>query len=233
MGPIMGGPAPTPEAVDGPTKPMTFQDDSVTPDEGADTQAEEPQLDPYLIEAARSSRSKCRTCRRKIDKDTLRLGILLEGPYGTGYLWHHLKCAARKRIEDVEAAYEEQAWGEGVEVPPLDDLRELKEVAEKKAAERKTPPWAERAKSGRSKCKHCDELIEQGTWRVILGREVEFFGQTRTGPVNIHPACVMAELQEEHCATEPEELEPGIRANGAELSEDDLIQVLAQIGDVA
>jgi len=217
---------------------MTFQDDSMTPDEtGADAPTPdseaEPQLAPYLIEAARSSRSKCRTCRRKIDKDMLRLGILLEGPYGTGYLWHHLNCAARKRIEDVEAAYGEEAWGEGVEVPPLDELRKLKEVAEKKAAERKTPPWAERAKSGRSKCKHCDQPIEKGSWRVILGREVEFFGQTRTGPVNIHPGCVNAEFQEEHCATEPEELEPGIRAGGADLSDDDVREVLAEIGDLA
>ena len=38
---------------------------------------------PYKIEAARSSRSKCRTCRKKIDKDLLRIGILLEGPSGT------------------------------------------------------------------------------------------------------------------------------------------------------
>ena len=54
--------------------------------------APEEELAPYLIEAARSSRSKCRTCKRKIDKDLLRIGILLEGPYGTGYLWHHLTC---------------------------------------------------------------------------------------------------------------------------------------------
>jgi len=193
---------------------------------------EEEQLAPYLIEAARSSRSKCRTCRRKIEKDMLRIGVLLEGPYGTGYLWHHLNCAARKRIEDVEAAYEEQAWAEGVKVPPLAELQELKEVAEKKAADRKSPPWAERAKSGRSKCKHCDEAIAKGDWRVILGREVEFFGQSRTGPVNIHLNCVAAEFHAEHCATEPEEFEAGLRANSADLSEADLREILDAVGDL-
>ena len=45
-----------------------------------------------------------------LNKDTLRLGILLEGPFGTGYLWHHLQCAARRRIEDVEAAYAQEAF---------------------------------------------------------------------------------------------------------------------------
>jgi hypothetical protein len=212
---------------------MLHPDDSVPEDAPESSPApEEEQLAPYLIEAARSSRSKCRTCKRKIDKDLLRIGILLEGPYGTGYLWHHLTCAARRRFEDVEAAYEEQAWAEGVTVPPLDELRKLKEVAEKKAAERKSPPWAERAKSGRSKCKHCDELIAQGDWRVILSREVEFFGQVRTGPVNIHTGCVAAELMTEHCATEPEELEAGLRANSVDLDEAALSEVLAAIGDV-
>ena len=59
-------------------------------------------LPPLVIEGARSSRSKCKGCRRAIQKDTLRLGILFEGPYGTGYLWHHLTCAARKRPDELE-----------------------------------------------------------------------------------------------------------------------------------
>ena len=84
----------------------------------------EPELPPYNLEAARSSRSKCRTCRRKIDKGLLRLGILLEGPYGTGYVWHHLTCAAKRRGEDVEAAYEQKAWTEGLEVPTLESLQD-------------------------------------------------------------------------------------------------------------
>ena len=85
--------------------------DESTPDASTqgESPAEEPELPPYKIESARSSRSRCRTCRRKIDKDKLRLGILLEGPYGTGYLWHHLTCAAKRRADDVEAAYAEQA----------------------------------------------------------------------------------------------------------------------------
>ena len=89
--------------------------------------AAEPELAPYLIEVARSSRSKCRTCKRKIEKDKLRLGILLEGPFGTGYLWHHLVCAARHRIEDVEAAYGQQAFTDGLALPPLSELQALEE----------------------------------------------------------------------------------------------------------
>ena len=188
--------------------------DSDTP--SADSAAPEPELAPYLIENARSSRSKCRTCRRKIDKDTLRIGVLLEGPYGTGYLWHHLNCAAKRRFDDVAEAYKQSAWAPELKVPELAQLEKLKEVAEQKRADKKEAPWAERAKTGRSKCKHCDEPIAKDSWRVILDRMVEFFGQERRGPVNIHPHCVAAELQSEDCPTEVEGFFDLLRENCAD-----------------
>lgn len=200
--------------------------------EGAGDVGEELQLDPYKVEPARSSRSRCRTCRKKIEKGDLRIGVLLEGPYGTGYLWHHLKCAARRRLDDVEAAYEAGAWEEGLEVPPIEELRELAEKAEKAKAEKKELPHAERAPSGRAKCKHCDERIEKGAWRVVLGRSTEFYGQVRTAPINVHPRCVAAELRAEDCATEPETLEQDLRANSRGVGADEIEEVLTAIGDV-
>jgi hypothetical protein len=198
----------------------------------SETNVEEEVLAPYLIEAARSSRSKCRTCKRKIEKDLLRIGILLEGPYGTGYLWHHLNCAARRRFEDVEAAYEQVSWAEGVEVPELAELKKLQEAAEKKKADKQESPWAERAKSGRSKCKNCEEVIEKETWRVILDREVEFFGQSRNTQVNIHPACVAAELASDDCSTEVDGFEEALRENCRGLSEEDFAEILKGIGEL-
>lgn len=173
----------------------------------------EPELAPYLLESARSSRSKCRTCRRKIDKDTLRLGILLEGPFGTGYLWHHLTCAARRRLEDVEAAYEQQAFADGLQVPSLAELQALKEKAEQARAERKELPYMERAPSGRSKCKNCGKAIDQDALRVVLAREVSFGNQVRATPINVHPECVHAELESEDCMTEVDGFEAQLRQN--------------------
>ena len=49
---------------------------------------EKQELSAYVIEGARSSRSRCKICRRPIEKGTLRIGYLIEGPFGTGYLWH-------------------------------------------------------------------------------------------------------------------------------------------------
>lgn len=193
---------------------------------------EEPELPPYLLEAARSSRSKCRTCKRKIEKDKLRLGILFEGPYGTGFLWHHLTCAAKRRIEDVEAAYEQKAWDDGLEVPDLAELQKLKEKAAEEKAKRKLAPYVELAPSGRAKCKHCDELIEKGETRVALLREVVFGQQARAAPVNVHVRCVQAEMMAEDCVTEAEGFEAAVRANSTGIDAAEIDKALEEIGEL-
>ncbi|MFH0944181.1 MAG: hypothetical protein V2A76_03200 [Planctomycetota bacterium] len=196
--------------------------------------AEEMDLPAYKIEMARSGRSKCKTCRRPIQKEKLRIGVLIQGPFGPGYLWHHLTCAARRRLEDVEAAYAALAWPEGLELPTLESLQKLVEEGERKKAEKPKAPYAERAPTGRSKCKHCGEMIEQNSFRVALLRNVEFYGKVRSGPINVHPGCVAAELRADDCATEAEAFQDELRANskgagGAEL--DDLIRQIGPLSE--
>jgi D-alanyl-D-alanine carboxypeptidase/D-alanyl-D-alanine-endopeptidase (penicillin-binding protein 4) len=146
--------------------------------EGADepkstepAEAAEVELPPYVIEGARSSRARCKTCRRKIDKGALRIGVLIEGPYGTGYMWHHIKCAARRHMDRVEEAYELQAWNEAKDppskVPDIVDLRKLQEEAEEKKKARKQIPYIERSPSGRSKCKHCGGSARSTCTRAV------------------------------------------------------------------
>ncbi len=197
-----------------------------------ETPETEEQLAPYKIEEARSSRSRCRTCRRKIDKGKLRLGVLLEGPYGTGYLWHHLTCAAKRRADDVEAAYEERAWEPDLEVPPIEELRKLREKAEEAKKNKIDPPYAERAPSDRSKCKHCDEKIEKGAYRVVLLREIRFGNQVRGMPINVHPRCVAAELRAEDCLVELEGFEEAVRTNTPNFGDEDAVELFAQIGEL-
>ena len=202
-----------------------------TPQNGAE------QLPPYVIEGARSSRSKCKTCRRKIDKGTLRIGILIEGPYGTGYMWHHLTCAARRRLEDVEKAYEQEAWNAAKEppskLPELDKLRALREKTLQRKEERKAIPYIEVDPSGRAKCKHCDEPIPKDSLRVVLGREVEFGNQVRVGPINVHAACVAEALQAADCATESEGLAEELRANSTDAPPDRVEEAIAAIGEAS
>lgn len=194
----------------------------------------EEQLAPYLIEGARSSRSKCKTCRKKIDMGALRIGILIEGPYGTGYMWHHLKCAARRQIDRVEEAYELEAWKEAKTppdgVPAIEDLRGLAEKADEQRRNKKALPHTEPAPSGRSKCKHCNELIAQDAMRVALGRDVEFGRQVRTSPINVHPRCVAAELLAPDCGTESAGFTEALRANSTGVSPERIAEALAEIG---
>ena len=199
---------------------------------GATEEGAEEELPPYRIEAARSSRSRCRTCKRKIDKDKLRLGVLLEGPYGTGYLWHHLTCAAKRRPDDVEGAYELSAWDEGLEVPALDELRQLKQKAEEERAKRKEAPYVDVAPTARAKCKHCGEPIEKGSFRFALLREVVFGRQARGTPINVHPRCVAAELLAEDCITEVEGFHDAVRTNSRDMEASTIEEALTQLGDL-
>lgn len=198
------------------------------------TEAKEEQLPPFVIEGARSSRSKCKVCRKAIQKDTLRLGILIEGPYGTGYLWHHLTCAARRKFAQVEEAYAAEAWKEAKQppeqIPPLQELEQLREEAELKRKQRKTIPYVELAPSGRSRCKHCGETIEKGSPRFVLGRGIVFGNQERTAPVNVHPQCVQPELLHEESNTERSGLDGLLRANSTQIDAELMARLLQQSG---
>lgn len=195
---------------------------------------QEAALAPYVIEGARSSRSRCKSCRRAIEKGTLRIGFLIEGPYGTGYLWHHLRCAARRQFGRVEEAYAQEAWTAAKQppdrVPALDELRKLREAAEEQRRVRKTIPYAEPAPTARSKCKHCEQPIEKGTLRVILGRGVYFGSQVRTSPINVHPRCVAAELRAEDCLTEVGGFVEALRANSTDVEAERIEALLGEIG---
>ena len=192
----------------------------------------EAELAPYMIERARSSRSKCKTCKKAIDKGLLRLGVLIEGPFGTGYLWHHLECAAKKQIGAVEEAYAGNFAAEGVELPPIEGLRKLADESEKKKQEKQAVPFVERASTGRSKCAQCGETIAQGAFRVAVLRTVEFYGQVRAGPIKVHAECVSAALAEDNSATDAEGFEDALRAN-SRLSAADVEAALAAIGELS
>ena len=117
-------------------------------------------------------------------------------------------------------------------VPALDELKKLREEAEDRKKSRKTIPYAEVAPSARSKCKNCQEPIEKGALRVILGRGVYFGNQVRTSPIIVHPRCVTDELQSEECTTEIGGFEASLRANTTDVSPVRLDELVLQIGEL-
>lgn len=49
---------------------------------------------PYRAEYAKSNRSSCKKCKDKIDKDVLRLAIMVQSPVFDGKTphWYHFDC---------------------------------------------------------------------------------------------------------------------------------------------
>jgi hypothetical protein len=124
---------------------------------------------PHTIETATSARAKCRGCDQKIDKDQLRFGERQPNAFGDGEmtLWFHLRCGAYKRPEP----FLETAAGSGVP-----EAVALIPAAEYGVEHRRLPriSGAERAPTGRARCRNCKEPIEQGRWRLPLTFFEEF-----------------------------------------------------------
>jgi poly [ADP-ribose] polymerase len=146
------------------------------------------------IEAAKSGRASCRTCREPIAKGELRFGEEVPNMFAEGeptYQWHHLACAATKKAGKLKAAL---AAFEG-DVP---GRAELEKTIEEKAAKEKPAnfPYAERASTGRSRCLECREAISKGELRVAIEREVETGSFTRKGAGYLHTKCALAHTKD-------------------------------------
>lgn len=167
----------------------------------------------HVIEEASSGRSKCRACAVKIDKGVLRFGERQPNPYGDGEmtLWFHLRCAAFKRPEPLL-----ETLAEASDLPP--DAQALKAIADSRVAHPRLTRvhGAERASSGRAKCRHCKEAIAKDSWRLKLA----YFGDGgRFDPGGfVHAACSRAYF-------ESDDLLDAVRCFSPDLEEADLEQL--------
>ena len=176
---------------------------------------------PHTIEIAKSGRSRCRKCKQGIAKGELRFGEETASAFGEGgamtYLWYHLRCAAEQRPKFLEAALA----GYPGEVPGRSDLEALLRAP---GAPQKPSafPYAERAPSGRSKCLACEEVIEKGSLRVAVEREVDTGSFVTRGAGYLHPACALDYADDE-------QLVERIRANSTSLSAEELEALMAEL----
>ncbi|MGM0555594.1 MAG: hypothetical protein ACQEVA_04355 [Myxococcota bacterium] len=117
-----------------------------------------------IIEPAKSGRSKCGGCKKKIEKGEPRFGEYNER-YDS-YRWYHLVCGAALDARDfVEAA--EAYEGDVGDVDAI--LEEAKSVGKGTGT-----PRVEPASSARSTCVVCGEKIKpKGVLRGVLYYEVE------------------------------------------------------------
>jgi ribosomal protein L37AE/L43A len=175
---------------------------------------------PSVIERASSGRAKCRVCGQAIAKGELRFGEALPSAYGEGdsMFWFHVPCAACARPEALLPVLAQTAES----VP---ERAELEALAEAGVANPRLCRIlrAERASSGRAKCRHCREPIAQGAWRLSL----QIFEEGRFTPIGtIHASCGVG-----YIGTEPP-IER-MQLPGATLAETELAEVLQEMRDGA
>ena len=142
----------------------------------------------HTIEPASTGRARCRGCGQAIAKGALRFGERLPNPFsdkGDMTLWFHLECGAYKRPQPMIDTL----------LAPLpaaelaaDEAAALASAAQLGLAHRRLPriDGAERAPSGRAKCRGCREKIAKDAWRIRL----VFYEEGMFAPGgNIHVAC--------------------------------------------
>ncbi|MFO0599078.1 MAG: hypothetical protein U0228_27460 [Myxococcaceae bacterium] len=140
-----------------------------------------PLADSDVIENAKSGRSTCRACHKKIDAGTPRYGMAFPSyDDEIGFTWFHLACGpafAKNRFQVVFEKYKDQ-------IPELAQL--YKPGA---AQQRSTFPYIEVAPSGRSVCLECEQKIEKGAERLAIERMIEVNGFSRPGAGYLHLKC--------------------------------------------
>ena len=142
---------------------------------------------PHVIEIASSARAKCRGCDQNIAKGEVRFGERHPNTFGDGEmtLWFHVPCAAYTRPE---------AFLEALPSSRIENVEAFEAAARFGIAHHRVPRvhGAERAPTGRARCRSCKELIERGAWRLPL----VFFEEFRLAPSGfIHATCANAYLE--------------------------------------
>ena len=132
----------------------------------------------HVIEPASSGRAKCRGCGEKIEKGALRFGERGPNPFGEGEAtyWFHLICGACRRPDEF------------LTVQHTDIEPEIRLMAEASRNHYRLPRIrrAERASSGRARCRHCREPIPADSWRIAL----EIWEEARFSPMGfVHVSC--------------------------------------------
>lgn len=138
---------------------------------------------PDVLEPAPSGRAKCRACGDTIPKGELRYGEEVTNPFTEGLttIWFHLDCGALRRPDKTRALLLEST-------ATILDREALMAEAELAIAHPRLCriARAERAPSGRAHCRHCKELIQNGSLRFAL----EIFDEGRFNPMGyLHVGC--------------------------------------------
>jgi poly(ADP-ribose) polymerase-like protein len=180
-----------------------------------------------VIEEAKSGRASCRTCKKTIAKGELRLGVETQTQFSDtpSLQWHHVLCAATKLPDELKAALAEYPG----EVPNRAELEAaMAEAAKKGAAKPAGFPYVDHAPTGRAKCMQCEEMIEKGSVRIVVEREVDTGSFVTRGAGYMHPKCVPENL--ENVGGSVDDFVASLRTN-SRIPQNELDAAIAQISE--
>ncbi|XP_020719447.2 poly [ADP-ribose] polymerase isoform X1 [Bombus terrestris] len=137
---------------------------------------------PYSVEYAKSSRASCQNCKKNIEKDSLRLAVIVQSPVHDGKVpkWYHPPCFFMKQRPKTTADianFDNIRWEDQKELQRrIEEASTLPLPASRKGRKRSGGGTAaagplhdflvQYAKSNKSTCKACEEKIVQGEIRV-------------------------------------------------------------------
>ncbi|GLU07733.1 hypothetical protein SLE2022_246810 [Rubroshorea leprosula] len=110
---------------------------------------------PWKAEYAKSGRSSCKTCKKQIDKEVLRLGKMVQSTRCDRIwpMWNHASCILKKAnqinsVDDVE----------GLELLRWEDQQKIRTYVESDAIES--------SQTSGATCEHCSQKILKGKVRI-------------------------------------------------------------------
>jgi poly [ADP-ribose] polymerase 1 len=175
---------------------------------------------PHKVEPAPTGRATCRGCKQAIAKGALRFAEEFQSPYseegGTSFRYWHVSCAAKKLANEVGEAL---ARFDG----PIDDRESIDAVLRENV--RPETPYAERAGSGRARCRGCNTPIKKDELRVAFERMFDSPMGPQKGAAYAHPRCVSRYLEREaeHGREAPDRDDTALKVlANSKLSEEDL-----------
>ncbi|XP_053972152.1 poly [ADP-ribose] polymerase [Hylaeus volcanicus] len=187
---------------------------------------------PYSVEYAKSSRSLCQNCRKSIEKDVLRLAVVVQSPVHDGKMpkWYHVSCFFLKQRPKTTADianFDNIRWDDQKDIEKkIEEASKLPVPASGRGKKRASGSvknnllkdfTVQYAKSNKSVCIACEEKIVKEEIRVSK-KDFESEKGKRFGGIDrwYHLECFV-KVRDEIQFYESGDLLPGIEG----LSKDD------------
>ncbi|MFX0172785.1 MAG: hypothetical protein ACFE9L_12785 [Candidatus Hodarchaeota archaeon] len=151
-----------------------------------------------IIEPAKSARSSCRICQKKIEKGFIRIGVpspytLPDGRTVSSYRFYHPDCVPYDRIASILDILDSVTTIEHEDKNQVKiTLEKIQMLGSSATKGRIIEPFFEYSRSGRGSCRICENKIEKGVFRIAEPTQIELTnGRRILGQKLFHINCFL------------------------------------------